>query len=348
MRSPEMSMRFSSEARKNDTQREVKFILRHTEADRPKLNDFADHKNGYTSNRIEKDQRYLAKLKERIAAGTDEIPSAMREKAREQKEYADALEATMINLGETSNWFGENSSVFRTTEYDDVVHGVDAVVEISIGDEEEISEEEVQRVALAIDASTAVEKPVLERKIVRNLQKICGLTEHGVEISYFKSEQTDYTGPLYDIIPVTIGIGKNNADELMSTYARILELKKIGTNKDESEKRELRSLLSKTAEHPAQMLFFKEMEIQLITYRNIVNSMGGVKHKSEILQQIDELASTIQELQKNKDEEGITIGRLENDVTYLAIIDICARLTPEKIEVKKEKPIEESTQEVQQ
>lgn len=334
MRSSEidMSRYINSESKNFIHPKDIEFILRCTEEERPKLEDFENNEDGYTSDVLKRDKQYLSKLKEKISQHSDHLPPDALKQARENKQRSDALEAAMVNLGELSNWFGENSAVFRTTEYDDVVNGVDAVVEINPTDKDEISEDEVQRVALAIDASTSIEREVLEKKINRNIKKIMGETEHDFEVKYFKSELTDYTGPLQDIIPVVIGIESKNANELLSIYARILELKKKGAKKDEEEKTELKSLLKKTAEHPAQVLFFEEIKDQLDAYKNLLNSKRGIKfeRKLKIYDKINELLATIAEIEKDKRKKNITTRQLPNDRVYTEIANICGRFDPNR------------------
>jgi len=205
---------FADEVTDDDIERWAKRIVAEG-GERISMNDFYDI---YDKQKLNDDRRDLTDIKEKFAR--DDKPLNAKEMAKEErrKRVSEAVEVTLAYCGETQDWFGENAYLIRTSEYDDVINGVDLVVEFDLGSEDD----EPRRVALTVDVTTAVEKSVLEKKIKRNAEKT--FTRKGdkkAQIKYFKSEANDYKGPLENIVPIVIGLEWQNAVKLLELQSQL-------------------------------------------------------------------------------------------------------------------------------
>src|SRR5690606_659085 len=93
---------------------------------------------------------YSEEIIKRDKKATEEALRNFNEKNSEEdkqaKILADIFEAIIFDQGEMSEWFGKNVTTVKTSKYDDIVNGIDAILEF----------EEKQRrshLALGIDAT---------------------------------------------------------------------------------------------------------------------------------------------------------------------------------------------------
>ncbi len=142
-------------------------------------------KDLYGEQTITTDQAELERLEQKFKE--QETPHS-----REAKVLADIMEAIIFEQGEKSDWFGPTATTIKTSRYDDVKNGIDAIVEF------EEKKKTTSHVGLAIDATYTDE---IDKKVLAIKRKIDsgGL---GV-IKYFESEQSAFRGELSKI-PITI------------------------------------------------------------------------------------------------------------------------------------------------
>ncbi len=103
-------------------------------------------------------------------------------------------------------WFGDDASVIPTTEYDDLVNGVDFVV-VFYDDEGEFY--------LGVDATTGQEKRVIDYKLGKVVDKL----EHNklFEVKYFYNEDTGVKGRI-ELPLVVIGAYWDDVIDLKSRF----------------------------------------------------------------------------------------------------------------------------------
>lgn len=206
---------------------------------------------------------------------------------------AEALEVIIGEQSELAEWFGSNVYAIRTTKFDDYFNGVDMVLEFDLE-----GEEGIERVSLAIDASSA-DFDVVNKKITRNINKILGDGEKAPEVKYFKSEaDPNFKGKLENIIPVVIGIEGKNVDELAEKYS------------SKSSNKEM-------AAHPAQRVFLEEIKVQLEFYLKLLE-INCDQHLSINENQTRKMLSIIENILIEK--EKISLKHLNNDRVFGAIL----------------------------
>jgi len=214
------------------------------------------------------------------------------------KKRSEALEIIIADQIETSDWFGDTALLFRTTEFDDYVNGVDAVVEFDESDGD-------HRIALAVDSTSKTELQTLVPKIDRNISKIltnrCG-------VKYYESPRLDnpYVGPLVDIIPVVVGLEAQHTNDLIISFARLLDLERSSRDPNTSSnlkvilRNEFNQLRRKIEKDPTQIIFLEEIKSQLEMYHSIL----GREHNPQIhipTQKLDEIIEIVNGISTSKD-----------------------------------------------
>lgn len=270
----------------------------------------------YPRKEIGEDLNYLRKIKKRIENNDINLGQREREILEENMKRGKCLEIIVADQGDSGNWFGEYAMVTKTSEFDDIKNGVDMVIEFD--------KEEPERIALAVDASTASNLNVIEKKIKRNIEKLEHET-HLQEVKYFKSQISNengeyYKGVIRDLIPVVIGADKHNVDSLFQTFS---ELKFLEKDKTEGAKIRRREIRNELARNPLQSIFLKEIQIQLETYKEVL------KNKSDkAVSETESLLEIINEVLRGKEEEDIYFKKNNlSDQTYSNIKEVCENLT---------------------
>lgn len=175
---------------------------------RIKESDFADL---YGADVIEEDKR---RLHEREMEIDDLFRADARGHEVESKntlELASVFEAVMVSR---SSWFGmpTNTRTYATTKFDNVFHGVDAIVEkVSPG-------QGSTELGLGIDMTFGKNIEVIKRKI----EKIKRHIDQGelTRVKYFKSKQRAMRGELSELPLVVVGSTADTARELTNLFAR--------------------------------------------------------------------------------------------------------------------------------
>ena len=228
----------------------------------PLLEGFADQ---YEEDEIERDSKVVARIKDGFGRRLDALSPGDHVILERNKKLADAFEATMGELINSHNWFGEEAVFIFTTEYDDLVNAADGVVEIPA------TEELVVRQPLSIDITYDKKPTSVRRKIARNIKKL--LSRDSIKIKYFSSEiDPEFVGPIEDTVPIVVGLDQNHAVEIINKISQIIRLQAHAQgDKREDARQTILSLKKELAVHPAQITFLNEMILQLDMYLTILS-----------------------------------------------------------------------------
>jgi len=234
------------------------------------------------------------------------------------KMKGEALEIIIADQIENSDWFGDDSLFFKTTEYDDFVNGVDAVVEFNI-------EEGNQRIALSIDSTSSTGSDIIKHKIDRNISKILN---NKVEVKYYESPILDtdkaFTGTLKDIIPVVIGLESTNTSHLVASFNRFIQLEslvddtKLANNLRVTYRKEFNSLRREIEKDPCQIVFLKEIKYQLEMYSRILTKENNPNINVKV-SDVKKIATIIDNIlvEKKEIEQNLEVSILrKNDTVY--------------------------------
>ncbi len=168
-----------------------------------KIDNFSDI---YPEIKIKRDVKRVAEIKEKFWSG--------------KTERSEILEAILARQIEQANWFGENCSVVRTSEYDDLVNHTDLVAEF---------EEEGIFIRLALDVTTSQDKDTLADKI-RSIEKEIDQGKL-TSLEYYLSEETEppTKGRLEMVPRVIIGTDREGVKELSDLVKKTIDQEK-GSN----------------------------------------------------------------------------------------------------------------------
>jgi len=280
----------------------VDSILKDNEQ-RPKLDNF---KSIYGDEVVKKDTELAAGLKKRF----EQRYEGDGEKRMGQR-FSAAFERVFKQWAGRLGWFGENSEIIPTSEYDDYVNGVDGV--LVLNEEKKGSE----YVALAIDTTHAGGDKI-EEKMIRALDHITGKTKP-VIVKYF--ERKNFRGQLTNSIPVIIGLDNQDANQIIDTFGQILNLLKQSKRtprQDEILKEKLEMLKS----HPAQAVFLKEIHLQLDMYQRLLaDADPNDERLTATKNHVDNIMRLISAIAKERAD--IELGELENDSVLRTITEFC-------------------------
>ncbi len=261
--------------------------------ERPEPLDFTDT---YPEKEILKDLKHLQLAEKRIEDKKRKMSPFEREVADLNEKRGQAFEVLLVDQVYNGEWFGPEAMPVQTSRYDDVLRGVDMIIEFD-------REDEIERVALAVDASTTSEIDHMERKIKRNIRRV---TEDfwPLEVKYFESQINDsngnyFKGELKGLIPIVIGADRQNADRVFDIFSELISLEKRNNKELRDERRWLREKLSR---HPIQKVFFEQVEVQLQMYKSILSEKG--KDTSEV----EDLLSIVSEVSRMKEDDGFSSG----------------------------------------
>ncbi|HMP67699.1 MAG TPA: hypothetical protein PKA60_03045 [Candidatus Paceibacterota bacterium] len=141
----------------------------------------------YNPSSVNDDKKYVAEMKIKFDLQNTEQYEVIN------NQLAEIFEAIIFDEGESANWFGDNSFLIKTSDYDDIKNGVDMVVEYD-------EDEGVSRIAAAIDVTFS---HLVGKKIDRIKNDI--LSGNLGQIKYFTSEVSNMRGELKKIPRIIIG-----------------------------------------------------------------------------------------------------------------------------------------------
>lgn len=234
--------------------------------DRIKETDFEDL---YGRENIERD---LAKIEEREARF--EPPS----------KAAVILEAIIHEQSESSEWLGPQAHTLKASRYDDIMHGVDEIVEFTDDPGKK------SHLALGIDVTFSPNllkkfKPLIERLSRGELTKV----------KYFRS--SSLRGELTQIPQVVVGVGMKTLQEFIPHWLE----------------RDPKTL----AAHPMQIIVLEEMRMQLeafAKYADQAKKHDAANEYRTSLQIIEDVLSQKSDLRKN-----FPLESLKDDEVFLGI-----------------------------
>lgn len=161
---------------------------------------------------------------------------------KEAKEYATVLEAIINEQIELNNWFGENVTTRKASDFDDIANGVDTIAEIT-------QDTSTTHLALAIDVTYSDQ---LDKKLQRIKREIDDGTL--TSIKYFVSGDETFKGVKSKVPLVVIGADKQQLREISQLWM-------------ERNNKEL-------AKHPLQLQLLDEIFMQLERYRAYAEQIG--------------------------------------------------------------------------
>lgn len=137
----------------------------------------------------------------------EEFREAQSPEEAEARQLAFILEQVIINQAELSEWLGPNAAMIRTSWFDDIMNGVDAVAEFQEG------RRSASHLALAIDVVMGGDAIAHVRG---KFQKIRDEIREGelATVKYFQSERVGFRGELSGIPRVVVGASGGTAREL--------------------------------------------------------------------------------------------------------------------------------------
>jgi hypothetical protein len=284
----------------------VHLILKNEKEPRPKQEDFA---GVFSQEEIIRDQTDLKRIQSIIANRLEHLPSEDRKRIEDGKQRSDALEVIVGDQVELNDWFGPNAVVTRTTEFDDFMHGVDAVVEFNLGDDEH-----PEIIVLVIDASMRADVQTVDGKIKRNINRVAG-GEEPTMVKYFRSQIQGpdgkvFEGSLENVVPVVIGLDGENCDKLMGTFAQLVKLRRNKERTDAIKSLTHEKMLEMQA-HPAQRVFLEEMKIQLEMYAELLERKHPDTRHSVYKEKVAKVLAIVNEILELKQD--IELGELEKD-----------------------------------
>lgn len=210
--------------------------------------DIKDFSDLYGNDQVEADLNQISKLEEKFG------------EADQAKQLASILEAIIFEHGEQSYWFGENASTIKTSRFDDIINGVDAIVEFD-------EKTHPAHLALAIDATFS---EIVTDKF-KNLKTKIDQGKLAV-VKYFQSERISFRGEMSNIPFIVV----------TANVKTVKELSNLWINKDNEA----------LAKHWIQFQLLEEMEKQCVVLSQYANSIGqdrlAEKYKtiSKLVQQI--------------------------------------------------------------
>ncbi|HCB35013.1 MAG: hypothetical protein A2W52_03035 [Candidatus Taylorbacteria bacterium RIFCSPHIGHO2_02_49_25] len=223
--------------------------------DEIKIDDFVDL---YGSERLSRDRRYVEQRERQF------LERNSSETAK-NAEWAKVFEAILHEHGEQSNWFGAEATTLKTSRYDDIINGVDELIEYQKEDSS------LSFLALAVDATYSHETR-------GKLRRIKGEIDAGnlATIRYFAAENVDIKGELKNIPHVIVGTDR-------STLLELSELWLQGKN-------------GELAIHPIQFQILEEIISQCETFAAYAKKIG----RTDIAEKYESAGRLIGEILKAK------------------------------------------------
>jgi hypothetical protein len=266
----------------------IKFVAEEMPRQNPR--DFSDM---FPLAEIEIDERAVETLKGRFHNDLLQLSQDEQLRIFNGHRISKALESIIAYHVPTANWFGDGTEFVRPSEFDDVVHGIDGIVEFQ-------TQGVAERLVLGIDASRNARREVIEKKIENNVRAL--LSEAGAsrrEVKYFASNITDERGPLRSIVPVVIGADDKACDELVQLFAEQIKIKQQ-KQRTVAEQKQLGVITDSLSKHPAQLAFLEQMGMQLGVYDQILSREKANERRDNLRQRIGSLLLIIQEIRRQR------------------------------------------------
>ncbi len=197
---------------------------------------------------------------------------------------SEIMEGIIYDQSELSDWLGPHAHTIKTSEFDDIVNGVDLVVEF---DEPSQSR---KHLALGVDATFG------SRTIEKKFERIKTEIDSGdlATIKYFRSQSGNFMGQLSQVPRVVTGIDQEHLLDLAGTWNQGL-------------KKEL-------AIHPAQRLVLAQIAQQLKTFSAYAERTG----KPQFVRPYQEAYAIVRAVADTKRD--IDVSTLKEDKVHKEIV----------------------------
>lgn len=268
------------------------------EAEAIQLEEFSDL---YAKEIIEKDSRAVAELEAKFKAEAQNDP--------EQADWVrrgKIFEAIVRDQAEMSDWMGPAARVLVPSRYDDIMNGVDGIVEF----EDEASK---THMILAVDVTES------ELGLDRKFQKIKGTIDSGSlsRVKYFKSDTM--RGELTKVPRVVIGADRKSMHEVAELLLEFKAAQKEGASKTGKLSDRFKDIRNKLAESDMQYKVLIEMKAQIAAFRDYAAKVRQPEIKDAYERVLSILNSILEE--KPEAELSETVSRLEKDGVFNLILD---------------------------
>ncbi len=269
----------------------------------------------YDKNSIENDLRIVKELEGKFRAEAEDDPD---KEARDKR--GKLFEAIVRDQTEMSDWMGETARVIVPSRYDDIVGGVDGIVEFD-------DETSKTHLVLAVDVTES------ELGLNRKFEKISETIRRGSlsRVKYFRSG--NMRGELTLVPRVVIGADRKSMDEVAELLLEFKTTQKGGAQRGGKESERFREARKRLAEDDLQYKILVEMKEQLIAFRDYAKvapyetreATGG---KKDIVAAYDRVLALISSVLEGKPEAELkeTRDRLEKDGVFNLILEKSKRI----------------------
>ncbi len=280
----------------------VEIILKDPET-RPDPNNF---ESMYGKEVVAADLAITQRLKIKFEARDAESPEA-----RSGHMLSEAFERISRTWAPLLGWFGPKAEVRPTSEYDDYVNGVDAVLVLP-------GEKSPEFIALAIDVSRNADEARLADKLDRAMNHVTGATKP-MMIKYF--EHKNIRGQLESIIPVVIGVDSRDCQQIIETFGQVIRLTRLRKQNELSPKQKsiLEQKVAELRQHPVQRVFLEEINAQLKMYERLLTT-GNYPNSNVSVEGVKLVSDMIKKILDDKSE--LSLGDLAEDQVFKKIIEL--------------------------
>lgn len=255
---------------------------------------------GYEDTVVDNDLQAIAKKKAYIAQQNLKHPHEV-----ELKKVSDVFETILEEQIEQNEGFGPDASIIRASEYDDLINGIDAVIEFDL-------EKGTSHLALGIDITFGI---ISGTDLQKKFQSIKDDLNAGklAKVKYFESKHGDSKGELTELPKVVIGVDRQTVNDLAEAWLTQMvtssELKRsdLGEASRNSLLTRREVAKQKLATHFAQILFLKQIKLQLETYSDFlyynITDFPKSAHKARwqyMMERMEHSLGIIKDIIKNK------------------------------------------------
>ncbi len=190
-------------------------------------------------------QRDLA----RVEAAEGDFKRAETPQSKRLKDYSTIFEWIVNQRVELSDYFGPNAFTKRASRYDDIVNGVDTILEFRNDPEQS---KKASYLTLGIDDTFSTNQEVQERKLRRIQERIT--RGELARVKYFSSDYLNFRGELKNVPLIILG-------SELKTVAELRDLMLSGDN-------------SGLDAHPIQNLLLHEARMQIEQFARYADRVG--------------------------------------------------------------------------
>ena len=275
--------RFSEDSEKQD--RYLKIIEKNSILYTPKPDDFQDL---YSKVEIEQDLRAVEIRKRQFKENQTDLGLTL-------KKVSDVYEGVIVEQAEQNEWFGEGVSFYPTSEFDDIVNGVDGVAEFTPDDD--VSDEYL---ALSFDVVFSTDPKRILKKLERTKMEI----KEGrlTEVKYF--EDAKGTKKSIKAPRLVLGSRLTSAEKLIDLWG--------GSDKNKNKK---------LAQHPVQIKLLLESYLQLNHFAHFAHKIGEI----DISVAYTVLGNRIAKILNSEKQELMTevFQEVSDDIVFETIREYC-------------------------